>query len=177
MVLGVQWLSTLGLILWDFSNLRMEFTWNGLKHVLRGVTKSDCKMIKGSSLNKLIIKGPHVALLSVSEALNSDSSTKTSSLLHPSTNGDDMGSNPVLQELLSSFTDLFTPPSTLPPFRDGFNHKIHLLAGSNPICQRPYRYSVLQKNAINTLVEEMLQQGIIQYIISPYASPVVLVEK
>lgn len=94
MVLGVQWLSTLGPILWDFSNLCMEFTWNGLKHVLRGVTKSDCKLIKGSSLNKLIVKGPQVALLSVTEAVQADSPPRTSTLFHLSTNGADRSSNP-----------------------------------------------------------------------------------
>lgn len=48
-VLGVQWLCTLGPILWDFLNLRMEFTLFGTKHVLRGVVKSGGKLIKGSS--------------------------------------------------------------------------------------------------------------------------------
>ena len=28
-VLGIQWLAPLGLIFWDFKNLRMEFSWNG----------------------------------------------------------------------------------------------------------------------------------------------------
>lgn len=41
LVLGVQWLSTLGPILWDFLNLRMEFHFQGLKHVLRGITPNN----------------------------------------------------------------------------------------------------------------------------------------
>lgn len=36
MVLGVQWLSTLGPVLWDFQNLRMQFTVMGQTHVLKG---------------------------------------------------------------------------------------------------------------------------------------------
>ena len=38
MVLGVQWLKTLGEIKWDFKKLRMEFEVHGKKHVLRGST-------------------------------------------------------------------------------------------------------------------------------------------
>ncbi|KAK9672380.1 hypothetical protein RND81_12G097000 [Saponaria officinalis] len=36
MVLGIQWLTSLGHVLWDFSKLRMEFKFQGRKHVLRG---------------------------------------------------------------------------------------------------------------------------------------------
>ena len=36
MVLGVQWLETLGVIQWDFKQLVMEFTLQGKRHVLRG---------------------------------------------------------------------------------------------------------------------------------------------
>lgn len=48
---------------------------------------------------------------------------------------------------------------------------------SAPINSRPYRYSPLQKNVIESMVEEMLEQGIIQHNSSPYASPMVLVGK
>lgn len=58
LVLGVQWLSTLGPILWGFLNLRMEFNFNGLKHVLRGISPNSSKVISGSSLNKLILQEP-----------------------------------------------------------------------------------------------------------------------
>ena len=63
LVLGVQWLSTLGPILWDLLNLRMEFNLNGIKHVLRGVTKSGCKLIKGARLNTLMLQQPQIAML------------------------------------------------------------------------------------------------------------------
>lgn len=36
MVLGIQWLATLGPVKWDFKNLGMEFLLNGKRHVLRG---------------------------------------------------------------------------------------------------------------------------------------------
>lgn len=36
LILGVQWLKSLGPILWDFERLQMEFTLNGRKMTLRG---------------------------------------------------------------------------------------------------------------------------------------------
>lgn len=38
MVLGIQWLSTLGNVLWDFKTLKMDFTYKGQKMSLRGTS-------------------------------------------------------------------------------------------------------------------------------------------
>lgn len=46
LVLGVQWLSTLRPILWDFLYLRMELKFNGLKHVLREINPNDSSHIR-----------------------------------------------------------------------------------------------------------------------------------
>lgn len=42
---------------------------------------------------------------------------------------------------------------------------------------RLYRYSIIQKDIVDKLVDEMLEQGVIQYSNSPYASQAVLVRK
>ena len=42
---------------------------------------------------------------------------------------------------------------------------------------RPYHYSSLQKDAIDSMIKDMLAQGTIQCSSSPYASPIVLVKK
>lgn len=39
----------------------------------------------------------------------------------------------------------FEEPTELPPHREGHDHKIPLLEGSNPVNQRPYRYALYQK--------------------------------
>ena len=50
MVLGTQWLAMLGPILWDFSNLRMEFTVGNKKVVLRGSPQPKLQLMSGKSL-------------------------------------------------------------------------------------------------------------------------------
>ena len=178
LVLGVQWLSTLGPILWDFLNLSMEFTFNGLQHHLRGVTKTGCKLIKGASLNKLMLQQPQIALLQVRERAAESSPLSPESLYcHISAPQSEFSKDPALTQLLESFSDVFSEPTALPAFREGFDHQIPLQSGSNPVNLRPYRYSSLQKDAIDEMLKEMLQQGIIQCSSSPYASPIVLVKK
>lgn len=58
-----------------------------------------------------------------------------------------------------------------------FDHKIPLQQGSNPVNDRCYRYSSGQKDVIDQMVQEMLDQGIVRPSSSLYASPVVLVGK
>jgi len=49
--------------------------------------------------------------------------------------------------------------------------------GAQAINLRPYRYSGVQKDILEKMVEEMLESRIIQQSSSPFASPVVLVKK
>lgn len=79
-VLGVQWLCTLIPIFWDFLNLRMEFTLSGAKYVLRGVVQTGGKVIKGSSLNKLMLQEPQIALIQLQEI--ADNSPPTDNFTH-----------------------------------------------------------------------------------------------
>lgn len=60
MVLGVQWLSILGDILWNFNTLRMEFMYNGKRVVLRGLHSNNLKVIKSSRMRKLLQQSQQV---------------------------------------------------------------------------------------------------------------------
>ena len=82
-----------------------------------------------------------------------------------------------IERLINEYADIFTEPTSLPPFRTNHNHKIVLKERSDPVNQRPYRYAVHQKNEIDKMVQELLKAGTIQASSSPYASPVVLLKK
>ncbi|KAL5768772.1 hypothetical protein ACOSP7_015317 [Xanthoceras sorbifolium] len=52
-VMGTQWLQTLGPIQWDFSKLYMTFCLNGRKVTLQGLNNSKNRMINSLKLRKL----------------------------------------------------------------------------------------------------------------------------
>lgn len=81
-----------------------------------------------------------------------------------------------MQSLLEEYHDVFDQPTTLPPHR-ALDHSISLEPGAHPTNSRPYQYSPLQKDEIERQVSEMLDRGVIQTSMSPFASPVLLVKK
>ncbi|XP_056688530.1 uncharacterized protein [Spinacia oleracea] len=66
MVLGVQWLATLGPICWDFKELKMVFTQGGDQFVLKGVHPQKVKLLEGPPTVKLIENAVQLCLLQVS---------------------------------------------------------------------------------------------------------------
>jgi len=78
--------------------------------------------------------------------------------------------------LLSEFMDVFQEPQELPPQRS-VDHSISLVDDSKPIHQRTYRLAHHQKNAMEELIQHLLQAQMIRTIVSPYSSPVILVKK
>jgi hypothetical protein len=60
-----------------------------------------------------------------------------------------------VQGLLTDFTDLFSPPTSLPPSR-ACNHTIPLIPGAQPVFIRPYRYPPRLKDEIERQVQDML---------------------
>ncbi|KAI5400552.1 hypothetical protein KIW84_065441 [Lathyrus oleraceus] len=83
---------------------------------------------------------------------------------------------PDLVQLLHHYHMIFQNPTTLPPPRSQ-DHSIPLVDESIMVKVRPYRYPHSQKEQIEKMVEEMLNQGIIQPSTSPFSSPIILVKK
>ena len=83
---------------------------------------------------------------------------------------------PALDSLLQEFEDVFTKPNTLPPSRV-YDHTIPLLPQAVPVNSKPYRYSPGHKDEIECQVKELLDAGLNSHSSSPFASPVLLVQK
>lgn len=189
-VLGVQWLESLGPITWEFKKLEMGFVYNQVKVMLHGIRPDSVRAVRSQKINKVLDRGVQISMLCVQEVVDDDG---TEGVVDEWTKVEEEVSIPDLYTLnmstgdevvpaavgllLEKFTDIFVEPSSLPPFRQHHDHKIVLREGSNPVNQRPYRYALHQKNEIDKIVEEMLLSGTIQPSSSPYASPVVLVKK
>ncbi|KAG8480509.1 hypothetical protein CXB51_024639 [Gossypium anomalum] len=165
LVLGTQWLLSLGPIVWDFSNLTMQFQHMGLNCILHGILPSSLQIVSSHQLSKclnLVGNGPCPMLLAFCD--------QTAITLQP------VQLPPELQGLLDDFEDVFQTPTGLPPPRLQ-DHRIPLTDETKVVKVRPYRYPAVQKTEIEKLVQEMLQTGIIRDSNSPFASPVMMVKK
>ncbi|KAH0781344.1 hypothetical protein KY290_000942 [Solanum tuberosum] len=129
-VLGVQWLNTLGRILFDFRNRTIEFVHLGRKHVLRGAS-SQIKTTKTQSLNKKSVDLVQVFMLT----LVTDATSNVQSNSIQVTQGTDI--HPTLTILMEQYKCLFDMPSRLPPHRGIFDHKIPLIDSATPVNKRP----------------------------------------
>jgi len=164
MVLGLQWRSALGPILWDFEELKMEFSYKGKRILLKGTKKSIMEWLNGKKSHKTTLHSAQLFALQ---------------LMSAETVAADI--QPQLQEsrlasLLREFADIFEEPRSLPPHR-GHDHKIILKKGTSPINGKRYRYPSLRKDVIEKTVQEMLEVGVVRPSQSPYSSPIMLVKQ
>ncbi|GJR88840.1 putative nucleotidyltransferase, ribonuclease H [Tanacetum coccineum] len=113
MVLGIQWLSTLGWIRCDFRNLIMEYTYKDKKVVLRNTQQATIQWMQGKPKQG---KKFMTAELSVME---------------------------------------------LPPKRT-HDHRITLMPNTPLVNIRPYKHPPSHKDAIELMVKELLESGLIK---------------
>jgi hypothetical protein len=166
-VLGSQWLRTLGVIVWDFEKLEMGFKFRGKKALWQGM-KAWKSSIQGS--REFAKRPPSQGLL-----LQVTQSTVSSAqaLAIPSVS---QQISPAVQRVLEHFASVLKKRQGLPLVR-GHEHQILLKEGTQPICQWPYRYPFYQKTEIEKIVKELLKSGSIRPSQSPFSSHVLLVRK
>jgi hypothetical protein len=82
-----------------------------------------------------------------------------------------------VQEILQKHKKVFQYLPMELPLERRIEHIIEVNPGSSPIKVRPYRYPHHHKTEIERLVQDLLNCGVITKNISPYATPVVLVQK
>ncbi|XP_042017759.1 uncharacterized protein LOC121765623 [Salvia splendens] len=170
-ILGMDWLESLGKISADFVGKTLEFRRGEDAIVLKGDRPGPQQL----SLNSLMMLAAHSPSHEFYEIVPFDSEPGTGELLsvEPCFPPD---LPPQFRAVLEAHQQVFALPVGMPPKR-AFDHKIHLLPNTKPINVRPYRYPYFQKNEIEHQVQEMLEQGIIQKSQSPFSSPVLLIRK
>jgi hypothetical protein len=79
--------------------------------------------------------------------------------------------------VVSEFPDVFPDDLPgMPPDRD-IEFSIDLLPGTAPIAKRPYRMAPVEHEEVKKTVDKLLAKGYIRHSFSPWAFPVLLVEK
>ena len=85
--------------------------------------------------------------------------------------------HPEIQGLIQKYKKVFEDlPMELRPERK-IEHVIEIKSGSSPVNVKPYRYPHHHKTEIERSIHDLLKCGVITEIQSPYATPVVLVQK
>jgi hypothetical protein len=164
LVLGVQWLKTLGPSLTDYDHLTLSFCREGKIIQLMGQPK------------------PIPAEASLHQFKRLLSTHAIDTLLHlqplPPTNPPQTAQPlpPTITTLLHKYSHLFSEPTSLPPPRLT-DHQIPLQNNFDPVNVRPYHCPQFQKREIEIQIQQMISQGIIQPSSSSFSSPVLLVRK
>jgi hypothetical protein len=158
LVLGVQWLQTLGLVEMDYKQLTMSFKEGDTLHIFRGIRPTSLTALSDKELYRLHGVGLFFQILSVGSSAQFPS--------YPSE----------VSSLLEQYSFIFAAPTGLPPQWE-HDHHIPLQPQTGPISVRPYQYPYYQKNEIEKMVHELLQSSLIRPSRSPFSSPVLLVKK
>jgi hypothetical protein len=161
-VLGVQWLQSLGTMAFNFQDIFMRFSSEGKEIELIDIQGKPSKVTSSNSMAKLLKKGNCGV---IAQLCSLDVQTYISS-------------TPMdLQMVINNHSKVFGEMSKgLPLVRD-HDHAIHLQPRSVPPNIRPYRYPYAQKSEIERMIQEMLEANIIQPSQSSFSSPVVMVVK
>jgi len=129
-LLGVQWLQSLGTIAFNFQKLFLNFFWEGKEVELMGIEGKLGKIINSNSMIKLLNKEQQGV---ISQLCSLENPTSKSSI------------SPNLQNVLDNHSKVFETPKGLPPIRDHDN-AIHLIPESVHPNFRTYIYPYAQRS-------------------------------
>nr|XP_027186266.1 uncharacterized protein LOC101496407 [Cicer arietinum] len=151
-ILGSTWLATLGPHVADYAALTLKFFRQGKFITLQGETNmepSPAQLHQFRRLHYTDAIEECFAVQLIKKELPEDILSELPSAIDPE-----------IAMLLHTYADVFKVPSTLPPPRE-HDHAIPLQSGFGPVKVRPYRCPHTQKEQIEKMVHEMLQQGIL----------------
>ena len=125
-VLGVQWLKTLGPVLTDYTSLNMKFITGGKLVELHSDREKDMEPVSHSQLRHFLHTNPSSTFFHIRVEACPQSPSSTQTLLE-------------ITSLTTKYSSLFQSLTTLPPSRPT-DHSITLLPNSTLVNVKPYRY-------------------------------------
>jgi hypothetical protein len=135
-VLGADWIRTLGPIHMDFKELTMQFDQEGHQYKFQCITTSSPEIISSHRMKKLL-KKDHCGVISQLHAIQ-----EIETLSVPQD----------IQAILSKHQLVISTPQGLPPSSGVHDHSIPLVPGSLPPNIHPYHHPFSQKNEIEKMV-------------------------
>ncbi|XP_006577454.1 uncharacterized protein [Glycine max] len=165
-VLGVEWLRTLGPVITNYASFTMHFSYLGESINLHADVQADSDPASATQIKRIIYTNSTSGLFHLS-LLSMDATATPPYPFH---------SIPAINKLLLKYQALFQQPSALPPSRQ-HDHHINILPSANPVNVRPYRYPHFQKTEIERQVSTLLDSDLIRPSRSPFSSPILLVKK
>jgi hypothetical protein len=164
-ILGVQWLSTLGKITTNYKTMEMSFTTkDGKKMVLRGMPCNTPRVVTTKRMEAIFRREDIVYEKKCKILVRVDKKGET----HYS---------PEIKKIMDKHNKVFEPIPPREPPDWGFEHIIELEEGVKPVITIPYRNPKKYKDEIEKEIKELLDMGHIRPSSSPFASSVVLVRK
>ncbi|KAG5600322.1 hypothetical protein H5410_031692, partial [Solanum commersonii] len=119
-------------------SVMINMWYQGKKHVLKGAS-NQLKSTGAKSINKVDVDETQFFMMSI---LFGTEDRLQCYNIHI---GQGNLINPALSLLIDQYASIFEIPTTLPPHRNSFDHRIPLVESANPVNKRPYRYSMVKR--------------------------------
>jgi hypothetical protein len=162
-VLGVQWLITLGKISTNYQTLEMGFKDSeGKKVVLRGMSTGAPRTVSAKRMERIFRHGEVAYASKCVITMRRDSGNQQQYQIE-------------IRTLLSQHQQVFGLILPGRPLDRGFEHTIKMEEGEKPMITTPYHHPRRFKDEIEKVIKELLAMGHIRPNSSPFASSVVLV--
>lgn len=158
-VLGIQWLHSLGEISLNLQTVELKFQSDGKKVVLRGMFNGGPRIVSFKRMVRLI---RHDQIEWAAECMILPASPVETKRDYP----------PDIQSILTKKNKAFADLPLGPPPERGSEHVIELKEGAKPVITTPYWYPKKHKDEIEKNMKELLEMGFIHPSKSPFASAV-----
>ena len=144
MILGMDWIDMVAPVILHTRPHSLSFMTDGRMITLYGVTEeSEFTAVDSETLKRMLQSGTCEVVAELA-MIQEEKATKEQKAVHPE-----------ISKLLEQHVSIFQDPKELPPRRT-CDHIINLVPGAQPFNLRPNRYSYDQKNAIESIINDML---------------------